>query len=618
MAQQENQSTEETTKKCPISCKNILRCLCRLWKGFSLFALVFVCVAVIYAGFRFLPDHTQSFDTMEDHFKYGSTGGDRVTGIPYWMWQAMPLVCNDTLKEIAGDRLAPDYKKRVLDYKTGVDGVPQEERRALSREGFKALGFLYENDSFGHEKDLPIGVSNRHTVGMDRVYINCAVCHTSRVRKSEQSQGRIVVGMPANLFNLYDFEQFVFQCAKNAGKTRIAALDYLPQIDSLGGNLDLIDQYIVYPLAIWVIRDAVMFIENVAGFSIRQPKWGPGRNDTFTNNKIFLYSYPWRDILPDYYATLDENGIGKVDEEGIGIVDWPSIWLQGLRKTRSDGKTMQLHWDGNNDKVEERNLNAALATSALPPAIDHESIECIEKWLETFEPPKYMFPIDQQMAERGKQHYMKYCANCHGKSGRDFGGEKVGFVTPIGDLNTDPYRLNNYTEKLAVNMAATYANQEREQREHKCPGNITYVPPERKKSDSRRATPSERRMNAVEYEEDTYRYKNYRKTYGYANMPLDGIWLRAPYLHNGSVPNLRELLEPEKDRSKKFYRGNDLYDPVNVGFVADMDMDAKGRKYFEYRVDVPGNSNSGHDTADYGIELSDEYKEELLEYLKTF
>ncbi len=45
-----------------------------------------------------------------------------------------------------------------------------------------------------------------------------------------------------------------------------------------------------------------------------------------------------------------------------------------------------------------------------------------------------------------------------------------------------------------------------------------------------------------------HRYCHYRKTFGYANMPLDGIWLRAPYLHNGSVPTLRALLEPAAKR----------------------------------------------------------------------
>ena len=213
------------------------------------------------------------------------------------------------------------------------------------------------------------------------------------------------------------------------------------------------------------------FLENVGGFSVRQPDWGPGRNDTFTNNKIFLFGEPWRKTMPDWWTT------GKVDPENIGIVDWPSIWLQGPRKKRSDGRPMQLHWDGNNDMVEERNLNASMATSALPPAIDHESIECIEQWLETLTPPAYRFPIDAALAKKGEPIYVEYCAECHGRNGRDFDGKRVGFVTPIDRDRHRPYRLNNYTETLALNMATTYAEQKRERRPHRCPGGTTYQPP---------------------------------------------------------------------------------------------------------------------------------------------
>src|SRR3546814_2980261 len=46
------------------------------------------------------------------------------------------------------------------------------------------------------------------------------------------------------------------------------------------------------------------------------------------------------------------------------------------------------------------------------------------------------------------------------------------------------------------------------------------------------------------------------------------LWLRAPDLHNGSVPTLRDLLEPPAQRPMVFWRGYDLYDPVDVGFVS--------------------------------------------------
>ncbi len=62
------------------------------------------------------------------------------------------------------------------------------------------------------------------------------------------------------------------------------------------------------------------------------------------------------------------------------------------------------------------------------------------------------------------------------------------------------------------------------------------------------------------------RFQSFKKTDGYAVVPLDGIWLRAPYLHNGSVPSLWALLQPPAHRPKAFLRGHDVYDPVDVGF----------------------------------------------------
>ncbi|MEE9354582.1 MAG: di-heme-cytochrome C peroxidase [Methylococcaceae bacterium] len=579
-----------------------------LGKALTIATLGLVLLTLAYAAFRFLPDRPVTYGTMEDHFKYGSIGGERVTGIPFWIWQALPLVCADTLQKVAGERLAADYATRVALYET--DDGAAAKRRELSREGYKALGFIYEADINGQEKDLPIGISQRQHLGIDRAYINCAVCHTSTVRKNKATPANIILGMPANRFNLYDFEHFIFQCAQHGRASQLPQLDFIPEIQSLGGDLGLLDHYLVYPLAIWIMQDTMHFLQNVAGFSTRQPDWGPGRNDTFTNNKVFLFGYPWQKLMPDWWAT------GKVDPEGIGIVDWPSIWLQGLRKIRSDGKPMQLHWDGNNDRVEERNLNAALATSALPTAIDHESLECIEQWLETFEPPNYMFEIDQQLAQQGVPIYQQYCADCHGQDGRHFNGEKVGFVTPLPDIGTDPYRLNNYTEDLAVNMATTYAGQPREVSSHPCPGGNSYHYQEPRQNVDNSSVYG--RISAMEEEEQSYRYKHYRKTYGYVNMPLDGLWLRAPYLHNGSVPTIRDLLEPQAKRPRKFYRGNDIYDADNLGFQSTETTDAEGKPLFLYDTRVPGNGNLGHEGAQYGTFLSLTEKNALIEYLKTF
>jgi hypothetical protein len=94
-------------------------------------------------------------------------------------------------------------------------------------------------------------------------------------------------------------------------------------------------------------------------------------------------------------------------------------------------------------------------------------------------------------------------------------------------------------------------------------------------------------------------------------MPLDGLWLRAPYLHNGSVPNLRALLFPDQ-RPARFIRAYDVYDWQNVGFVsAGADAEREG---VVYDTTLKGNSNAGHV---YGQQLAAEQREDLLEYLKT-
>jgi hypothetical protein len=109
-----------------------------------------------------------------------------------------------------------------------------------------------------------------------------------------------------------------------------------------------------------------------------------------------------------------------------------------------------------------------------------------------------------------------------------------------------------------------------------------------------------------------WKFSAFRKTDGYVAVPLDGVWLRAPYLHNGSVPSLADLLEPPERRPREFWRGYDVYDPANVGFVS---SGSESRRIGTlHDVAKPGNSHAGHL---YGTELPAESKRALLEFLKT-
>ena len=95
--------------------------------------------------------------------------------------------------------------------------------------------------------------------------------------------------------------------------------------------------------------------------------------------------------------------------------------------------------------------------------------------------------------------------------------------------------------------------------------------------------------------------------YKYKARPLNGIWATAPYLHNGSVLNLDELLKPAKERLKKFRVGTLEFDTQAVGF--------KNEGSFELDTTAqPGNSNLGHE---YGEKVfTKDERAQLVEYMK--
>jgi hypothetical protein len=97
----------------------------------------------------------------------------------------------------------------------------------------------------------------------------------------------------------------------------------------------------------------------------------------------------------------------------------------------------------------------------------------------------------------------------------------------------------------------------------------------------------------------------------YKARPLQGIWATAPFLHNGSVPNLWQMLLPPAQRSKTFYTGTWAYDPKNVGYETANSADNS----FLLDTSLPGNSNAGHDYGNAGLSDADRWA--LVEYMKT-
>jgi hypothetical protein len=479
-----------------------------------------VLLSGLWLALTLTADAPRRYADIQEHYKYGSIGSEPgvsllrpVGGVlpPYWVFRALPTICRDRLPG-----------------------------------GYADFGFIMEPG-----RDVPVGVSRRHRIGIDHVGLNCALCHSGTVRDTPTSAPRLVLGMPAHQLNLQGFVQFVLDCTLDSRVTAAAVRATFPRDGGPGGferlllRTGLMDRLKLQTLELKnridpILRDSV-------------PRWGRGRVDTFNPYKAIQFNW-------------DLNQLPA--SERLGASDFPSLWNQAPREG------MDLHWDGDNDSVDERNLSAGLGAGITPVTVDHAGLKRVRDWIWTLPPPAYPYDVDAPLAARGEALYRQHCADCHAdhrfRSGTT-AGTRVGRVEDIDRIKTDRHRLDSYTETFALNQYGLFP-------------------------DSR------------------YRFTRFRKTHGYANQPLDGIWARAPYLHNGSVPTLRDLLNAPAERPGVFYRGNDVFDRARVGFVSDV-PELGGRRFTRYDTSVPGNGNMGHE---YGISLPGADKDAIVEYLKTF
>lgn len=490
--------------------------------------------------FIFVNQYVVAYRDDVDHFKHGSIGSEVANGLPYWVFKALPVMYRD--------ELGPG--------------------------GFRKFGLLYEKES----DDLPIGFSRRIVDGVERVWLNCSVCHMGTYRLGPGQPVNYIPGAPSNALRLQDVSKFFLHVGADPGFTAdslIAAINS-PEV---GGNLNVVERLIYRAIVYPRVKEALLGLSSQLGFVYRQKDWGPGRVDTFNPYKTVQFGYK-----------LDPANI--TEEELNGSADYPSIWRQRPREG------MFLHWDGNNDSVDERNLSAALGAGVTPTTVDRAAIFRVKDWI--WDLPAPPFPdraaIDQKLVPRGHELYAEYCASCHGIRDIDAdsaGGAKsysasltyanapsysydtnrfpaLGRVTPLAEIGTDRGRWASYTQNFAASQNTLYAGY-------------------------------------------PWRFSHFRKTNGYSNQPLDGVWARSPYLHNGSVPTLRDLLEPAAKRPALWWRGSDILDLRKVGYRSDADSGGEG-ELFRYDVRDPGNSNAGHE---YGAHLPDADKDAIVEYMKT-
>ena len=237
----------------------------------------------------------------------------------------------------------------------------------------------------------------------------------------------------------------------------------------------------------------------------------------------------------------------------------------------------------------------------------------IEKALESLWSPQWpaqiLPPIDQAKAAQGQAIYQQQCASCHAVIDRTDPKRRITAVmVPVNRTETDPVMATNFVMREAETgrlqgakvtdlLSPTFGS---EATGVDVLTNVVVGAILGQKGETMAAGVTE------------YMQLKRARTFAprsYKARPLDGIWATAPYLHNGSVPNLWELLQEPASRVKQFYVGSREFDPVKVGYDT-RPFDGG----YKFDTTLHGDSNAGHR---WGTKLSDDQKWALIEYIKT-
>jgi len=334
------------------------------------------------------------------------------------------------------------------------------------------------------------------------------------------------------------------------------------------------------------------------------------------------------------YGRLDAFGIGRDELFGaIGAnslpadapVSFPHIW--GMKVTG------WLQWGANTNSVMERNIGQALGVGALYDAVTSRStirldnlhvLETTAYKLNAPVWPEFMPPIDQAKAARGKEDFKKYCVGCHETWTTD-GQMREYKLFALSEVGTDPLTALNY-ERLVQQSAGDvkpfpYAAMDlikRVKMQAYQEGGFDQQKIDDWESRSVRAgTRWDPTFRAPLLDSDRWDDTKGRKVY--RSKTLVGIWATAPYLHNGSVPTIYDLLLPAAQRPRSFALGTREYDPVKLGYQGDLSKypPPQGASPWTYDTRIAGNWNTGHEWKFYP-ELTDETRYELIEFLKSY
>ena len=482
------------------------------------------------------------------------------------------------------------------------------------------FGFLPDAAGPSNPNALPVGVTvsrsrNAGTAGIEIVGFNCAACHVAeltyrgkRVRidgapgliNLQAYQVEFQESLDATMKNPRELLELVVAMEKqrNTPDTPAGAdadkyasepavlsagnVEAVPNADSSFHSIPSAKADTTPPAAqstfgerlktdIELLKARLAYLKN-GKLLVEGTDPGPGRVDAFGAARNLLFS--------QYAMKLQSP------------VSFPFIWSVPDNIGRKPADFGWIHYDGNTNSILERNIGQALGMGAVFDPKTYEStlrianLHRLEVLTHKLQPPQWpagaLGAINESEAQKGEQIFHEKCAGCH--QDRLFAQMQIG---------TDPNRANSFGQPVGTVPFP------------KAVAPILDGLKKRAFADDGISPADQAAMDANPVV--------WRATGQYLARPLNGIWATGPYLHNGSVPTLYDLLHPEQ-RPAKFAVGNREFDPLKVGYRSD--LDSTGPNIWIYDTTQPGNSNIGHSGDAFGTALPEDQKSALLEYLK--
>lgn len=467
--------------------------------------------------------------------------------------------------------------------------------------------FIPDADSISNPDRLPIGFAKDDPdpiTGVVNVGLTCAACHTAQM--TYKGTGIRIDGASG----MISLDAFVESVLASLGITALS--DTTPKFERFARKV-LNDNY-NRNNAKELIGDVRRYLDQQLKEKFEEKQSNDSRGQTPT-----------------------AGGFGRLDGLGAGGNRlYRLLGVKNLRTLNAPVKvqplwyTHEYSWIQTNGSMRQpmaRNVIQALSVNSslvFPGDPDRKdryissvrlkNIVEMESMIQRFKAPVWpeqvLGKIDVDAAERGEVLCRKQCAFCHEpqKENQPQAGDAVAvknnktyFVLrlfPLDKIKTDPTNATNFAERTvdasSIQMGGNVPGAEI----------ISMV-----LSGIIKRQYDELKIPLDQQEEwNGYRDNLLRACKAYAARPLAGVWANAPYLHNGSVPSLYQLLLPVAERDKVFFTGDVEFDPVNVGYVS------KGlRGGFRFDTSITGNSNAGHQ---FGTSLKHEERMDLIEYLK--